>query len=216
MSKGVISVRPDSSLNDAISLTRTYRIKHLVVLDENERLAGIVSSHDIKQTVASPANSLSVHELNYLIDQITVDSFMTRNVITVNPGTTVERAAYIMQKNAVSALPVMDGNRVVGIITSTDVMRVLLEAIGMSDETMRLIVYVKDRIGAIADVATTLRDHCVNIQSLVTWPENNDREICQLVMRIHKQDKEKAVFALKNQGFNVLTSYVEDPTPFFN
>lgn len=215
MHRDIISVRPETSLNEAIEIARKNKIKHLIVFDKHKKLVGIVSSHDLKQTIASPATSLSVHELNYLIDQITVGSFMSRDVITVTPDTTVERAAYIMQTNSISALPVVNDGQTLGIITSTDVMGVLLDAIGLSDDTMRLIVFVKDRIGAIAEVTSILRDHYINIESLITWPEKSNKDICQLVMRIYKRDKEKAIFALTNEGYKVLTRYVEDPSPYF-
>lgn len=217
MNRNLVTVTPDTSLNDALDITRKKRIQHLIVLDESGRLAGIVSSHDIKQTLASPATTLSTHELNYLLDQITVSSFMTKNVLTVPPDTTVERAAYIMQTNSISSLPVLEGEKTVGIVTTTDVMKVLLEAIGMSDDTMRLIVFVKNRIGSIAEVANILRDNKINIQSLVTWPEKKDGEqIFQLVLRVLTNDGDKAIASLSKAGYKVLTGYVEDHSAYYD
>jgi len=216
MHRNIITVRPETSLNDAIDITQKNNIQHLIVLDKSGKLVGIVSSHDIKQTLASPATTLSTHELNYLLDKVTVSTFMTKKVITVPPDTTVERAAYIMQTKSISALPVMVGEKTVGIVTTTDVMGVLLDAIGMGEDTMRLIVFVKNRIGTIAEVASILRDNSINIQSLVTWPEKNYEHIFQMVIRVMTSDGEKAVACLKNAGLKVLTSYVEDHTPYYD
>ena len=216
MNRNLVTVSPETSLNDALDITRKKNIQHLIVLDQSGKLVGIVSSHDIKQTLASPATTLSTHELNYLLDQITVESFMTKNVLTVPPDTTVERAAYIMQTNSISSLPVMVDDKTVGIVTTTDVMKVLLEAIGMSDDTMRLIVFVKNRIGTIADVSSILRDNAINIQSLVTWPERKDGEqIFQLVLRVLTRDSDKAVDCLTKAGYKVLTGYVEDHSVYY-
>lgn len=216
MHRNIISVRPETSLNDAIDITQKNKIQHLIVLDKSGKLVGIVSSHDIKQTLASPATTLSTHELNYLLDKVTVSSFMTKKVLTVPPDTTVERAAYVMQTNNISALPVMEGENVVGIVTTTDVMGVLLDAIGMGEDTMRLIVFIKDRIGAIAEVTSILRDNNINIRSLVTWPEKQSGAVVQLVLRVMISDGEKAVTCLTQAGIKVLTGYVEDHTPFYN
>lgn len=217
MNRNLVTVSPDTSLNDALDITRKNKIQHLLVLNQSGKLVGIVSSHDIKQTLASPATTLSTHELNYLLDQVTVESFMTKNVLTVPPDTTVERAAYIMQTNSISSLPVMVDDDAVGIVTTTDVMKVLLEAIGMSDDTMRLIVFVKNRIGTIADVSSILRDNAVNIQSLVTWPERKDGEqVFQLVLRVLTRDSDKAIECLSNAGYKVLTGYVEDHSEYYD
>ncbi|GAB6094901.1 CBS and ACT domain-containing protein [Desulfatiferula olefinivorans] len=216
MHRNLITITPDASLNDAIDITQTHNIQHLIVLDAAGKLAGIVSSHDIKRTLASPATTLSTHELNYLLDKVTVGSFMTRKVLTVPPDTTVERAAYIMQTNKIRALPVMKDDRLVGIVTTTDVMGVLLDALGMSEDTQRLIVLVKDRIGTIAEVTSVLRDNAVNIQSLVTWPEKEGDHMIQLVLRVRADDGDKAVESLGRAGIKVLTGYVEDYTPYYN
>lgn len=217
MNRNLVTVTPETSLNEALDLTRKNKIQHLIVLDKSGKLAGIVSSHDIKQTLASPATTLSTHELNYLLDQITVKTFMTKKVLTVPPDTTVERAAYIMQTNSISSLPVMKGDKVAGIVTTTDVMKVLLEAIGMSDDTMRLIVFVKNRIGALADVACILRDNKINIQSIVSWPEKKDGEqVFQLVLRVLVSDGDKAVSSLVKAGYKVLTGYVEDHSIYYD
>ena len=72
---------------------------------------------DVRQSWASPATSLSVHELNYLLTQLTVEHIMVKKIITISPGTTIERAAYIMQQNRINALPVIEAEKLVGIIT---------------------------------------------------------------------------------------------------
>ena len=114
----------------------------------------------------------------------------------------------------ISALPVMEEDELVGIITSTDVMRVLLEAIGMQEDSVRLCVLVANRIGAVAEVSALLRDLDVNIQSLVTWPVRKHPGIHQLVLRLAGDDGPKAVAALNKNNMKVLTRYVKDLLPY--
>ncbi len=210
----LITVTPGTSLEDASILVKKKKIDHLPVVNESGRLVGILSDRDLKQYWASPATTLSTHELNYLLQQVIVEMIMVKTVITISPNTTIERAALIMQENDINALPVMENEQLVGIITSTDVMGVLLSAIGISDDSVRIGVMVRDSIGALAAVSEILKKEDVNIQSLFSWPETDHEGVFQLVMRIPKNDDQKAIDALMDHGYKVITSYQKDITPF--
>ena len=210
----LVTVPPETPLRKAKDIIAEKRINHLLVVDKNGELIGLVSDRDVKQSWASPATTLSVHELNYLLSQMTVAMIMVKKIISISPGTTIERAARIMQENRISALPVMEEGKLVGIITTNDVMEVLLRAIGFGEGSTRFIVLVEDRIGVLSEVAQLLKEHQVNIRSLVTWPEKKYPGIYQLVMRVAAEDGEKAISVLADGGFKVLTEYVQDLTPY--
>ncbi len=211
----LVTVAPDTSLRKAKEIIEEKRINHLLVVNKKGDLVGIVSDRDVRQSWASPATSLSVHELNYLLTQLTVEHIMVKKIITISPGTTIERAAYIMQKNRINALPVIEAEKLVGIITSTDVMDVLLRSIGFDDEeSARFTVLVQNRIGIVAEVSRILKEQQINIRSLVTWPEKEYPGVYQLVMRVGLKDKDRAISALSDGGFKVLSEYVHDLTPF--
>ena len=211
----LVTVAPDTSLRKAKEIIEEKRINHLLVVNKKGDLIGIVSDRDVRQSWASPATSLSVHELNYLLTQLTVEHIMVKKIITISPGTTIERAAYIMQKNRINALPVIEAEKLVGIITSTDVMDVLLRSIGFDDEeSARFTVLVQNRIGIVAEVSRILKEQQINIRSLVTWPEKEYPGVYQLVMRVGLKDKDRAISALSDGGFKVLLEYVHDLTPF--
>ncbi len=210
----LVTVPPDTSLVKARDVIAEKRIAHLLVVDKKERLLGVVSDRDLKQSWASPATTLSTHELNYLLTQLTVEIIMVRKIVTILPSTTIERAASIMQENRISSLPVVEGEKLVGIITTNDVMEVLLRAIGFGEGSTRFTVLVEDRIGVVAEVSKLLKEQQVNIRSLVTWPEKNHPGVYQLVMRVGAEDREKAISVLSDGGFKVLTEYVQDLTPF--
>lgn len=210
----LVTVLPETSLAEAQSILDSKQINHLLVVDESKELLGIVSDRDLKRHWASAATTLSKNELNYLLDQINVASIMTKKTLSVTLATTIERAALIMQQRRINALPVFDGSELVGIITSRDVMKVLLEAIGMEEESARITILVRDRMGVIAQVAGLLRDHGVNIRSFFAWPEKSQPGIYHLVLRTPPAAKGKAVEALKAEGFKVLTQFVKDLTPY--
>lgn len=214
MRKDLVTVPPDTSLVKARDLIKEKMIEHLLVVDKGGKLVGIVSDRDLKQAWASPATTLSAHELNYLLKQLTVESIMIKKIITVTPGTTIERAGLIMQENRISALPVMANDKLVGIITTTDVMGVLLHAIGIDGESKRFVVLVEDRIGMIAEVSRLLKEQHINIRSLVTWPEKKCPGVYHFVIRVGAANGEKAIATLTKAGFKVLTEYVDDLSPY--
>jgi acetoin utilization protein AcuB len=214
MNTYLVTVPPDTTVLKAKDIIKNKQINHLLVVDENENLLGLVSDRDVKQSWASPATTLSVHELNYLLTQLTVEMIMTKKIITISSGTTIETAALIIQKNRISALPVMEAEKLVGIITTTDVMEVLLRAIGVDEGSFRFIVLVKDRIGIVAEVSKLLKEQQISIKSLVTWPEKNFPGIYQLIMRVAAEDGDKAISVLTGGGFKVLTEYIKDLTPY--
>jgi acetoin utilization protein AcuB len=214
MRTNLVTVSPQTSLVAAKKIIEEKRISHLLVVNDKGKLVGIISDRDLKQNWASPATSLSAHELNYLLDKVEVSMIMIKMVVTIPTSTTIERAAYIMQQNRINALPVMENDQLAGIITSTDVMGVLLQAIGMSDDSTRITVFVKDGPGKLAEVATTLRDEGINILSLISAPEPDYPGIVELVFRVAGTDGDKAVNALQDKGFKVKTSYTKDISEF--
>jgi len=214
MHTDLITVSPETSLVGASELIQTKKIDHLLVVDDKKKLVGIVSDRDLKQYWASPATSLSTHELNYLLEKVTVSMIMVKTVVTVPVDTTIERAAFIMQQNRISALPVMENGELAGIITSSDVMDVLLQAIGISDDSTRLSVFVNDSVGKLSEVTNTLDVSRVNIQSLFCWPEKEYPGVTQIIFRVARKDEEASIKSLKAIGLKVKTQYEKDITRF--
>jgi acetoin utilization protein AcuB len=121
MTRDPLTVSIDAPVLEARRLMTEHRIRHLLVTD-GERLAGIVTDRDIRLNMPSPATSLSVWEINYLLARMTVEAVMTRAVITVAPERDVVAAARIMLDHKIGALPVVDKGAVVGIVTETDML----------------------------------------------------------------------------------------------
>jgi acetoin utilization protein AcuB len=122
MTKQPLTVPVDTPVVEARRTMLEHRIRHLLVTDGG-RLAGIVTDRDIRLNMPSPATSLSVWEINYLLARMTVGSVMTKSVITVDPNRNVVEAARIMLDHKIGALPVVDGGTIIGIMTETDIMR---------------------------------------------------------------------------------------------
>jgi acetoin utilization protein AcuB len=122
MTTPAVTVGVDMPVLEAQKLMVTSRIRHLPVT-EGGRLLGVVTDRDIRLNLPSPATSLSVWEINYLIARLTVESVMTKAVITVTPERDAAAAAHLMLDHKIGALPVVDHGMVVGIVTETDMLR---------------------------------------------------------------------------------------------
>ena len=127
MSRIVISTPGATPVLEARALMQKERIRHLLIVDDG-RLQGIVTDRDIRLNMASPATSLSVWELNHLLARLTADQVMTRTVIAIDPERDAREAARIMIDHKIGALPVLDGERLLGIITETDLLRAFVES----------------------------------------------------------------------------------------
>lgn len=127
MSRIVVTTPGTTPVLEARALMQKERIRHLLVVDDG-RLSGIVTDRDIRLNMASPATSLSVWELNHLLARLTVDQVMTRSVIVIDPERDAREAARIMIDHKIGALPVLEGGRLLGILTETDLLRAFVES----------------------------------------------------------------------------------------
>jgi acetoin utilization protein AcuB len=214
MKTNLVTVSPETSIFRARELMDARRISQLPVTDGRAHLLGIVTDRDLKEAWASPATTLSVHELTYVLQKLTVANIMTKKVITATPDMTIERAARLIHDHKISALPVIKDDKLVGIITIIDLLEVLLMALGLSEDSSRLSLLVRDRIGVLAEATGWMQRSEINIRSVMIMPLPNHPDIWQLILRVHLTDASKAAAVLKEAGFRVVTDYVEDLTPY--
>lgn len=122
MSADVVTITPETTLPEAHQIMTTEEIRRLPVVDRDGRLIGIVSIGDVRGAEPSPATSLSIWEMNYLLLSLTIDKIMTRNPRTITADATIAEAARTMLEHRISGLPVVDEeHRVIGIITESDI-----------------------------------------------------------------------------------------------
>lgn len=128
MSSPAVTVTPDTPFQAALKTMHEHKFRRLPVVDKNGRLAGIVSERDLLHASPSPASSLSIWEMNYLLAKLTVQQVMTRSIIITSPDTPIEHAASLMVANKIGGLPVVDEHdRVIGVITETDIFKAFVE-----------------------------------------------------------------------------------------
>ena len=138
MTKRPLITHPDTPIDDALKLMRDSKVRRLPVLDKDGKLVGIVTEKDLLYVSPSPATSLSVHELHYLISKIKVEDVMAKDVVTATEYTPLEEAARIMADNKIGSLPVMRDGKLVGIVTETNLFCIFLELLGAREKGARL------------------------------------------------------------------------------
>jgi acetoin utilization protein AcuB len=200
MTKNPVYTHPEMTVNEARTLMDRERISRLPVLDRNGKLEGILTRKDLIKASPSAATSLDIYEISYLLSKLKVDKIMERNVITVGENEVAEEAARIMVDRNISCLPVMRGELLVGIITSTDLFRVFINAFGARNIGVRVTVTMDDRPGQIAALAGAIAQKGGNIVSLITSPGDDlsrSRETLK-IDNISRADVEALVGTLNN------------------
>ncbi|MFL5735682.1 MAG: CBS domain-containing protein [Chloroflexia bacterium] len=127
MSSEVKTIREDTLVADAYNTMMKFAFRRLPVVD-SDRLVGIVSLGDLREARPSPRVGVSLYELNYVLSKLTVGEIMTYQPFTVKPDTHIQDAARIMLDRKVGGLPVLnDYGELVGIITESDIFRMLMD-----------------------------------------------------------------------------------------
>jgi len=168
MTRNPIFIHPDMPINEVRSLMEKQKIGHLPVLDKNNALVGLMTRKDLVKAGPSPATSLDMFEISYLLSKMTAKDVMEKAVITVKEDEVVEEAARIMADNGIGCLPVMRGKLLVGIITNTDLFHVFLNAFGARHPGVRLTLNIEEKPGQLARLARAIAERAGNVVAFVT------------------------------------------------
>jgi len=206
MARYPVSIRPDASFFDAHALIRVKGIRHLPVVDKDERLVGIVTDRDIREAAPSDAPLLSIQELNYLLDKLKVSAFMTpkEKLITITPDALVEEAVQLMHDHKIGCLPVLEGGKLHGIFTETDALDHLVDVFGLKQKGTRLTVALEDKPGTMLGVLEIFKKHNINVLSLVS-PSFMVEGKRVAVIRIGTEKYEPIVKDLEQAGYAMLS-----------
>lgn len=196
MSRPVIAVTPEDPINDVLAMFRREHIRRAPVINKG-KLVGIVSETDLLNASPSDVSTLSIWEMNYLLSKVTVKRVMSKKVITVDVDTPIEEAARIMADNKIGGLPVMNNNRVVGMITETDLFKIFLELMGARQKATRVTATVEDKRGELARVTKAIAAHGGNFISfgMFSGPDTNSRVI---TFKVEGMKQEEIKSALKD------------------
>lgn len=198
MTANPYSVAPDATISDAMELMREHSVSRLPVLKDG-KLVGLVTDGMLLEVTPSKATSLSVFEVNYLLAKTRINSIMVKQVATISPDALVEEAALLMRESNLGGLPVLEKDKVIGIITETDIFNAFINIMGFRDKGSRIaVVYTEDKPGVLADITTIIAGFNMSITHLVVHKS-------EIICRVNSHNVDAVVEALKAKGYNVIS-----------
>lgn len=190
MTKEVMTLTGDRSMMKASKVMKDKAVSCMPIVDDEGRIMGILSDRDIKDASPSKATTLDMHELYYLLSDIKIQDIMTKKVVTIRADETVEKAAVLMLEGHFGSLPVVDEDKkVVGIITDTDVFKVLVEISGVYEGGTQVCLQVSNEPGSLAPVLDFLKDHGARIMSIMTRNAPETAGVKDIYIRFRDMEK---------------------------
>ncbi|MEY8463379.1 CBS domain-containing protein [Streptococcus merionis] len=201
MTKKVIYVSPDTTVSAAADLMREHHIHRLPVI-ESDKLVGLVTEGTIAEASPSKATSLSIYEMNYLLNKTKVGQIMIKQVITVSKLASLEDAVDLMLRHSIGVLPVVDNDVISGIITDKDVFKAFLAVSGYGEDGVRVRLITDDTVGVLEKIVHLISEENLNISNTVNIPRQDGKVIIEVQI-----DGEFDIDQLKQKfvqnGFNV-------------
>ncbi|MBT9671473.1 CBS domain-containing protein [Secundilactobacillus kimchicus] len=200
MTDKVITVNPDTLVSVAVSMMKDNQIHRLPVI-ETGKLVGLVTAGIVEAASSSAATSLSIYEVNYIFNKMTVGEIMEKEVQTISYDAILEDGIYKMRQHDIGVLPVMDGEQVVGILTTNDILDAFLDITDYQQKaTVVQIVIEQDSTGIIFKIGQLMADNDLNIQTLMVT-----RHMGEIVIEMHvdPSDQISVRAVLESAGFTV-------------
>jgi len=202
MRKKLITIKMEQTILHALQLIKVNRIRHLPVLHNGE-LVGIVSDRDLRDV--SPSVLLNEH--SFILQNTSVKQIMKHEVIVIHPLDYLEDAVKLMYDHRIGCLPVTRNDRLVGIVTETDLLRALIELTGSTEPGSTLEIRVPERYGPLAEITKIVKNNKVSINSCFIRPDQSP-QYRLIVMRLKTIDPANIIQEIQQAGYQVLRPLV--------
>ncbi len=204
MTKDVLTVQPDTRLAKIADLMRKNSVRHIPVIDAQGAVLGIVSHRDVQRAQPSVITTLDRGEVTYLLDKVSAADIMHKKVTTCSPRTLVEEAGRLMRPAKIGCLPVVDGGKLVGIITNVDLLDFFLDITGCWVEgATRITVQLPDRAGQLAALLSTVNSHGGYIVAAVSPRTPDGAGSRGVIVRFEAPDPDAVITGLREAGYKL-------------
>jgi acetoin utilization protein AcuB len=205
MERNPVTISPEASFFEVRKLIREEGVRHLPVVDKKGKLVGLVTDRDIREAGPSDATLLSVQEINYLLGKLKVGGIMTpaEKLITVTPDTIIEKAVQLLHDNKIGSLPVVEGNKLVGIITETDILELFVDVVGLNVKGTRLTMILEDEPGKLFGALKVIKERNINVISVIS-PTLTFEVKRMVVIRMKTHEYEDVIKELEQGGYEIL------------
>ena len=179
MTRKVVYISPNTTIAHVADMMREQKLHRLPVI-ENDQLVGLVTEGTIAEASPSKATSLSIYEMNYLLNKTKVGDVMIRDVVTISQFASLEDATYLMLKNKIGILPVVDNEQLYGVITDRDIFKAFLEVSGYGEEGVRLRFVTENKVGVLEQIIRLLVEENLNISNTVNIPRKDGKVVIEV------------------------------------
>ncbi len=205
MTREVIMVDPETRIFDAQELMQANEIRHLPVVDKDEKLVGIVTDRDIRSALPYSYFQKSLDEAEKeKIAGLRVKDIMSSKPISISPTYTIQDALMVIQEAKVGALPVVDeAGKVTGIISVRDLLRAFINVLGIGEPGTLLCILVEEKVGQLKKIVDAVTEENISFGSVLVaryWDENKRAVFTYLLTLNVAHIKKK----LENLGFTLL------------
>lgn len=201
MTFNVITIPSETLVLDAERIMEFHKIGRLPVVDKG-KLVGIVTKDDVIKANPSSTTPLDQRQLFHLLAKLTVGEVMKKNVVTTTPDTTIEKAVAIAQKNRIGCLPVVEGDHIIGIITTNDVFyKILYPLFGIRENGKRVIIYGAGNVEPMQKILDVVKEMGLEVKHI--WAQK-DEEQDDLILHFNTEDVSVFLGRVKLLGFSAL------------
>jgi len=202
MSTNVVSVDEKTLIDDARKIMEAHKIRRLPVMKKNN-LVGLVTKHMLLEAAPSPATSFSIHEIHYLLAKMTVKDIMIKNPDTISPDMPAEEALQLGQEKGYGAFPVVENNRLVGVVTESDIVRMMTRVLGVKEKGKRIGIKTSNEFGNMKKIMGILDKNKTVLLSMMTLPPEEWEKDWLVMLRVKSEDAGPIAKELGSSGFNV-------------
>ncbi len=197
MSREVVTASPDMTLKRASHILMEYGLHHLPVV-EGDNLVGLVTNTDIRNSTFE--ETVLDGEAEFTVRNRTVGDIMTRDPVTIQPWDTIEDALLTLHKWKFSAIPVVEGKNLVGIISKTDILAALVETLHIEGLGVRIEVLLPSGVNSLSKLLALLSRLELEVKSLIFAP-HGEKNVA--FIRIETIDVDSVKKTIEKDGFEV-------------
>jgi len=202
MSTNVIAVDEKTSIHDARKIMKAHRIRRLPVM-KKDKLVGLVTKHMLLEASPSPATTLSIHELHYLLAKMTVKDIMVKKPYTISPDMPAEEAMQLGQEMGYGAFLVVEDGRLVGVVTESDIVRIMTRVLGVREKGTRIDIRTPKEFGNMKGIMEILDKNKMVLLSIMTIPPQEGEHEWLIVLRLKGENADQIAEELMADNFNV-------------
>jgi len=194
------TLAPTNTVQEALKLMREKKVRHLPVVDEERHVLGVITERDIKEVLPSSLQD----EPNSPIFNAKVEDIMVKDPLIGHPLDFVEEVALTFYESKIGCLPIVSGGKLVGIVTTTDLLYTYIELTGATEPGSKIEIRVSDTPGVLFEITKIFHQHHANVQSVLVYPDSENTQNKILSVRVKTLNPLAMIEDLRKEGFDVL------------